>query len=36
MKEHLMFAAKVAAVLFVINQIPQIGKIINTNYFAKA
>lgn len=33
MKEHLMFALKVAAVILVINQVPAIGAIINKNYF---
>lgn len=34
MKEHLMFAAKVALVILVINQVPAIGAIINKNYFS--
>lgn len=34
MKEHFMFAVKVAAVLLVLNQIPAIGAVINKNYFA--
>ena len=34
MKEHLMFAVKVAAVLLVINQIPALNSVINKNYFA--
>jgi hypothetical protein len=34
MKEHLMFAAKVALVMLVINQIPAVNAIINKNYFA--
>lgn len=33
MKEHFMFAVKVAAVILVINQVPAIGAIINKNYF---
>lgn len=36
MKEHFMFAAKVALVMLVINQIPALGSIINKNYFASA
>jgi hypothetical protein len=31
--EHLKFAAKVAVVILVINQIPMLGGIINKNYF---
>lgn len=34
MKEHFMFAVKVAAVILVINQVPAIAGIINRNYFA--
>jgi hypothetical protein len=33
MKEYLMFGAKVALVILVINQVPAIGAIINKNYF---
>lgn len=34
MKEHLMFAAKVAAVLLIINQIAPLQAAISKNYFA--
>jgi len=34
MMEHVKFAAKVALVILVINQVPAIGAIINKNYFA--
>ncbi len=34
MKEHFMFAAKVAAVLLVINQIGPLQAVIYKNYFA--
>jgi hypothetical protein len=33
MMEHVKFAAKVALVILVINQIPALGGIINKNYF---
>lgn len=33
-KEHLVFAAKVALAILVINQVPAIGAIINKNYFS--
>lgn len=36
MKEHLIFAAKVAAVLLVINQIAPLQAAIMKNYFASA
>jgi hypothetical protein len=36
MKDFAIFALKVAAVVLVINQIPAVSKVINTNYFAKA
>lgn len=34
MKEHFMFGLKVAAVIFVINQVPAFGALINKNYFS--
>lgn len=34
MKEHLMFAAKVALVMLVINQISPLAAVIQKNYFA--
>jgi hypothetical protein len=36
MKEHLMFAAKVALAILVINQIGPLQAVINKNYFASA
>lgn len=36
MKENLIFAAKVALVILVINQVPAISAIINKNYFGTA
>jgi hypothetical protein len=36
MKEHLIFAAKVAVVLLVINQLTPLQAIISKNYFAQA
>ena len=36
MKEHLMFAAKVAAVILIINQIAPLQAAINRNYFSAA
>lgn len=33
MKEHLIFALKVAAVILVINQLPPVAGVINRNYF---
>jgi len=34
MMEHVKFAAKVALVILVINQVPAVSAIINKNYFA--
>jgi hypothetical protein len=34
--EHVKFAAKVALVMLVINQVPMIGDLINKNYFKSA
>ena len=36
MKEHLMFGAKVALAILVINQISPLAAMLNKNYFASA
>lgn len=36
MMEHAKFAAKVALVILIINQVPMVSDIINKNYFKSA